>query len=144
MKNTLLTALSFYNLIAGLHNFRGKGNSLYGWNSVHNQKYGYHLYLWLPRLYVYICYAALPIFHGCLPSMVIYSYSCVSFFSLSVFLLRLFPIKGSFSDLRQFLSIESPLKMMKNAVYFMLKALFDIEIYERRNKKDFMTSQTGQ
>ena len=33
---------------------------------------------------------------------------------------------------------------MKNAVYFMLKALFDIEIYERRNKKDFLRSQTGQ
>ena len=144
MKNALLTALSFCNLITGLHNFGGKGNSLYRWNSVHNQKYGYHLYLWLPRPYVDIYYAALPIFHGCLPSMVIYSYSCVSFFSLSVFLLRLFPIKGSFSDLRQFLSIENPLKMMKNAVYFMLKALFDIEIYERRNKKDFMTSQTGQ
>ena len=34
--------------------------------------------------------------------------------------------------------------MMRNAVYFMLKALFDTEMYERRNEKNFMTLQTGQ
>ena len=32
-------------------------------------------------------------------------------------------IKGAFSGLRQFLAAESPLKLMKNAFYFMLKAL---------------------
>ena len=31
--------------------------------------------------------------------------------------------KGALSDLRQFLASESPLKMMKNAFYFTLKAL---------------------
>ena len=35
--------------------------------------------------------------------------------------LRVF--KGALSDLRQFLATESPLKMMKNAFYFTLKAL---------------------
>ena len=32
--------------------------------------------------------------------------------------------KGSFSGLMQFLATESPLKMMKNAFYFMLKSSF--------------------
>ena len=32
--------------------------------------------------------------------------------------------KGALSDLRQFLATESPLKMMKNAFYFTLKAFF--------------------
>ena len=32
--------------------------------------------------------------------------------------------KGSFSGLRQFLTTASPLKMMKNVFYFMLKVLF--------------------
>ena len=32
-------------------------------------------------------------------------------------------IKGPLSGLRQFLTIENPLKMMENAFYFMLKAL---------------------
>ena len=63
-------------------------------------------------------------------------------------------------SLRQFLTSESPLKMMKNAFYFMLKALFVLEILaflswlfgyagKRLDKKakvnsKFMTSQTGQ
>ena len=34
-----------------------------------------------------------------------------------------FDIEGTLSNLRQFLAIESPLKMMKNASYFTLKAL---------------------
>ena len=32
--------------------------------------------------------------------------------------------KGALSGMRQFLATESPLKMMKNAFYFTLKALF--------------------
>ena len=37
--------------------------------------------------------------------------------------------KGPLSDLRQFMAIESPLQMMKNAFYFMLNALFGLEIF---------------
>ena len=37
--------------------------------------------------------------------------------------------KGPLSDLRKFWAIESPLKMMINAFYFMLKALFVIKIF---------------
>ena len=33
------------------------------------------------------------------------------------------------SGLRQFLVTESPLKMMKNAIYFTLKALFALKIF---------------
>ena len=33
-------------------------------------------------------------------------------------------VKGALSGLRQLLATESPLKMMKNAFYFTLKALF--------------------
>ena len=38
--------------------------------------------------------------------------------------------KGAFSGLRQFLEIESPLKMMKNAFYFTLKALLALKIFK--------------
>ena len=37
-------------------------------------------------------------------------------------------IKGQLLGLRQFLVAESPLKMIKNAFYFMLKALFVLKI----------------
>ena len=37
--------------------------------------------------------------------------------------------KEPFSGLRQFLTIECPLKMMKNAFYFMLKDFFVLEIF---------------
>ena len=37
--------------------------------------------------------------------------------------------KGLLSGLRQFLTTESPLKMMKNAFYFMLKAFFVLKIF---------------
>ena len=37
-------------------------------------------------------------------------------------------IKGALSDLRHFLATESPLKMMKNAFYLTLKALFTPKI----------------
>ena len=39
-------------------------------------------------------------------------------------------LKGALKGLRQFLITESPLKMMKNAFYFALKALFVLEIFK--------------
>ena len=42
----------------------------------------------------------------------------------------IFKFKGAFSDLRQFLAIKSPLKMMKNAFYLTLKALFVLKIFK--------------
>ena len=38
-------------------------------------------------------------------------------------------LKGPLSELRQFLAIEYPLKMMKNAFYAILRALFVLEIF---------------
>ena len=38
--------------------------------------------------------------------------------------------KGPVSGLRQFLATESPFKMMKNAFYFTLKALFILKIFK--------------
>ena len=38
-------------------------------------------------------------------------------------------VKGALSGLRQFFAPESPLKMMKNAFYFTLKALFVLKIF---------------
>ena len=38
--------------------------------------------------------------------------------------------KGALSSLRQFLATESPLKMMKTAFYFTLKALFLFKIFK--------------
>ena len=38
-------------------------------------------------------------------------------------------IKGPLSGLRQFLTTESPFKIMKNAFYFTLEALFVLEIF---------------
>ena len=37
-------------------------------------------------------------------------------------------LKGALSGLRQFLAIENPLKMMKNAFYFSSKVLFVLKI----------------
>ena len=37
-------------------------------------------------------------------------------------------LKGALSGLRQFLATKRPLKMMKNAFYFTLKALFVLKI----------------
>ena len=37
-------------------------------------------------------------------------------------------LKGALSGLGQFLAIESPLKMLKNAFYFTSKALFVLKI----------------
>ena len=39
-------------------------------------------------------------------------------------------LKQALSGLRQFLANESPLKMMNNAFYFILKALFVLEIFK--------------
>ena len=39
-------------------------------------------------------------------------------------------LKGALSGLRQFLAIASQLKMMRNAFYFTLKALFVLEIFQ--------------
>ena len=39
-------------------------------------------------------------------------------------------IKGDLLGLRQFLAIESPLKIMKNVFYFALKALFVLKIFK--------------
>ena len=39
-------------------------------------------------------------------------------------------LKGALSGLRQSLTTESPLEMMKNAVYFTLKALFVLKIFK--------------
>ena len=39
-------------------------------------------------------------------------------------------VKGALSGLRQFLATESPLKMMKNALYFTLKTLFVLKIFK--------------
>ena len=39
-------------------------------------------------------------------------------------------LKGALSGLRQFLTTENPLKMMKNAFYFTSKALFVLKIFK--------------
>ena len=41
-----------------------------------------------------------------------------------------FSFKGALSGLRRFLVTESPLKMMKNALYFTSKAPFVFKIFE--------------
>ena len=48
----------------------------------------------------------------------------------SQFVTNYLGIRGSPSDLRQFLATKSPLKMMKNAFYFTLKALFVLKIFK--------------
>ena len=45
-------------------------------------------------------------------------------------MLLIIEIKGALAGLRQFLAIESPLKIMKNAFYFTSKALFFLKIFE--------------
>ena len=45
-------------------------------------------------------------------------------------MIRLICIKGALLGLRQFSAPESPLKMMKNAFYFTLKALFVLKIFK--------------
>ena len=41
----------------------------------------------------------------------------------------MYVFEGPLSGLRQFAKTESPLKRMKNAFYFMLNALFVLEIF---------------
>ena len=51
--------------------------------------------------------------------------------NISYFILKaLFVLKGTFSDLRQFLATESPLKMMKYTFYFTSKALSVLETFK--------------
>ena len=46
------------------------------------------------------------------------------------YFLKFLFIKGTLSRLRQFLTTESPLKMMKNAFYFTSKAVFVLKIFK--------------
>ena len=39
-------------------------------------------------------------------------------------------VKGTLSGLRQFLAAESPLKLMKNALYFTSKYVFVLKIFK--------------
>ena len=65
----------------------------------------------------------------------------------SFVLVSLFFVKGALEGLRQFLITESPLKIMKNAFYFTLKALFVLKLFkflsrlfdhaEKTNKSSF-------
>ena len=50
--------------------------------------------------------------------------------STDCILLSSFELKGTLSGLRQFLATESPVKMMKNAFYFTLTALFVLKIHK--------------
>ena len=45
--------------------------------------------------------------------------------------------KGPVSGLRQFLTIENPLKIMKNSFYFMLKTIFVLKTFS------FLSSHFG-
>ena len=49
---------------------------------------------------------------------------------MNFLLLNAYRIKGALSDLRQFLAIESPLKMMKNAFDFISKLFFFLKIFK--------------
>ena len=51
-------------------------------------------------------------------------------FQTTFCLLKNFYIRGALSGLRQFLATESPLKMIKNAFYLTLKALFVLKIFK--------------
>ena len=52
------------------------------------------------------------------------SHLCQEFYVHSIII-----IKGGLEGLRQFLITENPLKMIKNAFYFTLKALFFLKIF---------------
>ena len=62
------------------------------------------------------------------------SISTLSFYDITQsnfsLMIQCFPIKGVLSGLRQFMAIESPLKMMKKAFYFISKALFVLKIFK--------------
>ena len=49
--------------------------------------------------------------------------------NLAVCFLFIANIKGTFLGLRQFLTYKSPLKMMKNAFYFMIKDFFVLKTF---------------
>ena len=44
-------------------------------------------------------------------------------------------IKGALAGLRYFLATKTPLKMMKNAFYFTLKALFVLNIFKFKSDR---------
>ena len=46
------------------------------------------------------------------------------------FFLQMFLFNGTLSGLRQFLATENLLKLIKNAFYFALKAVFDLKIFK--------------
>ena len=52
------------------------------------------------------------------------------FYSFVSCLLQCFLIEDAFSGLRQFLTTESPLKVMKSAFYFIFKTLFVLKIFK--------------
>ena len=56
------------------------------------------------------------------------SYECIFIVAYSMFFRLSF--KGALSGLREFLAIKSPFKMIKNAFYSTLKALFVLEIFK--------------
>ena len=58
--------------------------------------------------------------------MMMQSHLHVCFFK--IFFIKRALLKGALEGLRQFLVTESPLKMMKNAFYFTLKALFVLKL----------------
>ena len=47
-----------------------------------------------------------------------------------MFTKRSYILKGALSGMKQFLAIENPFKMMKNAFYFTSKALFFLKIFK--------------
>ena len=53
-------------------------------------------------------------------------------------------IKGLLSSLRQFLTIESPLKIMKNDFFFVILKTLNSLIRKLQLISKFMTSDTGQ
>ena len=54
-----------------------------------------------------------------------------TFFSYAMQNANIIPLlKGALSGLRQFLATESLLKMIKNAFYFTLKAIFILKIFK--------------
>ena len=48
----------------------------------------------------------------------------------STLVVKIESLKGTLSGLRQFLAIESPLKVMKNAFYFTSEALSLLKIFK--------------
>ena len=93
----------------------------------------------LPLLASYIIFFPLTVWNDiiCFFSIVHYIYrvytcnTLVPFFHLVKVHISFFLfLKGALSGLRQFLAIESPFKMMKNAVCFTSKGIFVLKIFK--------------